>query len=149
MSNEFEVKHEFDGRIYLLKILASFIKPNEKNEMGITLNVHGTIVSGMMIGMKPFYEKFGKSLVESVKDPTSDDPNVSKKALTVIFDDIQEQAALEQQSENGIEFNHIFLRNAKIYNGAQVIPGAGTMFWVGKLESVDGFFLGMIHPLEV
>lgn len=117
--------------------------------MGITLNVHGTIVSGMMIGMKPFYEKFGKSLVESVKDPTSDDPNVSKKALMVIFDDIQEQAALEQQSENGIEFNHIFLRNAKIYNGAQVIPGAGTMFWVGKLESVDGFFLGMIHTLEV
>jgi hypothetical protein len=29
-----------------------------------------------------------------------------------------------------------------------VIPASGTMYWVGKLESEDGFFLGMIHLLE-
>jgi hypothetical protein len=98
--------------------------------------------------MMPYYEYLCKSMIDNVKGLTQDDPTVSKKALKVLFDNIQEQAILEQQSVKDLQFNHIFLRNAKIYNGAQVIPASGTMYWVGKLESVDGFFLGMIHLLE-
>jgi hypothetical protein len=40
------------------------------------------------------------------------------------------------------------MRNTKIYSGAQVIPSTGTTYWIGKIESVDGFFIGMIQPLE-
>jgi hypothetical protein len=148
LSNEFEDKVQFDGRIYLLKTLASFINPSENSEIPVTLNAHGTVVSGIMIGMKPYYEYFGKSMIDNLKDLTQDDPTVSKKALKVLFDNIQEQAILEQQSVKDLQFNHIFLRNEKIYNGAQVITASGTMYWVGKLESVDGFFLDMIHLLE-
>ena len=148
MSDDSESKQQFDGRIHLLKTLASFVNPSENSEIGVTLSIHGNIVSGTMIGMKPYYEEFAKSVIDNVKDPTTDDATVSKKALKVLFENMQEQAAAEQQSVKDIDIDHIFLRNAKIYNGARVIPGVGTMYWVGKLESVDGFFLGMMHPLE-
>jgi hypothetical protein len=36
------------------------------------------------------------------------------------------------------------MRNTKIYNGGQVIPSTGTTYWIEKIESVDGFFLGMV-----
>lgn len=39
-------KSKFDGRIGLLKIFAGIINPSETSEIDITLNVHGTIVSG-------------------------------------------------------------------------------------------------------
>jgi len=38
------------------------------------------------------------------------------------------------------------MRNTKIYNGSHVFPSTGTTHWIGKIESVDGFFLGMMHP---
>jgi hypothetical protein len=61
--NEFEDKVQFDGRIYLLKTLASFINPSENSEIPVTLNARRTVVSGIMIGMKPYYEYFGKSML--------------------------------------------------------------------------------------
>jgi hypothetical protein len=36
------------------------------------------------------------------------------------------------------------MRNTKICNGGKVIPSTGTTYWIEKIESVDGFFLGMV-----
>jgi len=38
------------------------------------------------------------------------------------------------------------MRNTKVYNGSHIFPTTGTTYWIGKIESVDGFFLGMMHP---
>ena len=54
MSSDSRHKSKFDGRIGLLKIFAGIINPSENGEIPLTLNVHGTIVSGLMIGMKPY-----------------------------------------------------------------------------------------------
>ncbi len=139
---------KFDGRIGLLKIFAGIINPSETNEIGITLNVHGTIVSGMMIGMKPYYEQIGKIFHKRVKGTSPNNTSLSKEGLKMIFDKLKEASSLKELEEGEFEFNHIFMRNARIYDGEQVIPSTGTIYWVGKIESVDGFFIGMIHRLE-
>jgi hypothetical protein len=58
---------EFDGRIGLLIVLAEVINPSDDFEVGITLNVQGILVSGIMISAKRYYEKMGKVLSEANK----------------------------------------------------------------------------------
>ena len=60
MSSELKDKGKFDGRIALLKLFAEFINPSEVSEISVTLNVHGTVVSGTMIGSKRYYHEVGE-----------------------------------------------------------------------------------------
>jgi hypothetical protein len=148
MSSDSRHTSRFDGRIGLLKIFAGIINPSDKGEIPLTLNVRGTIVSGLMIGMKPYYEQIGKIFVDAIKSSSQKHASVAKEEFKMVFDKIKEPPNLKELQEAEYEFNHIFMRNTKIYNGAQVIPSTGTTYWIGKIESVDGFFLGMIQPLE-
>jgi len=61
----------------------------------------------------------------------------------MLFEKI-EQLNQKELEEGEFGFNYIFMRNTKIYNGGQVIPSTGTTYCIGKIESVDGFFLGMV-----
>jgi hypothetical protein len=148
MSSDSRHKSRFDGRIGLLKIFAGIINPSEKGEIPLTLNVHGTIVSGLMIGMKPYYEEIRKIFVDATKSSSRKHASIAKEEFKMVFDKIEEPPNSKELVEGEYEFNHIFMRNTKIYNGTQVIPSTGTTYWIGKIESIDGFFLGMIHPLE-
>ena len=58
------VKPQFDGRITLLKILASFVNPSDVAQISVTLNVNGVIITGTMIGMKPYYDAIAEKLIE-------------------------------------------------------------------------------------
>jgi hypothetical protein len=147
MSSESIHKSQFDGRIGLLKIFAGIINPSEKSEIDITLNVHGTIVSGKMIGMKRYYEEIGKVFIDAITGTSPENPSPAKEVLKMLFEKI-ESLNQKELEEGEFEINHIFMRSTKIYNGGQVVPSTGTTYWIGKIESVDGFFLGMIHPLE-
>ena len=148
MSSDSRHKSKFDGRIGLLKIFAGIINPSEKGEIPLTLNVRGAIVSGLMIGMKPYYEQIGKIFVDAINSSSRKHASVAKEEFKMVFDKIKEPPNSKELEEAEYEFNHIFMRNTKIYNGGQAIPSTGTTYWIGKIESVDGFFLGMIQPLE-
>jgi hypothetical protein len=148
MSYDSRHKSKFDGRIGLLKIFAAIINPSENGEIPLTLNVRGTIVSGLMIGMKPYYEQIGKIFVDAINSSSRKHASVAKEEFKMVFEKIKEPPNSKELEEAEYEYNHIFMRNTKIYNGGQVIPSTGTTYWIGKIESVDGFFLGMIHSLE-
>jgi hypothetical protein len=139
MSSDSRHKSKFDGRIGLLKIFAGIINPSEKSEIDITLSVHGTIVSGKMIGMKRYYEELGKVFIDAITDTSPENKSPSKEVLTMLFEKI-EQLNQKELEEGEFEFNYIFMRYTKFYNCGQVIPSTGTTYWIGKIESIDGFF---------
>ncbi|MGH9974102.1 MAG: hypothetical protein ACRD93_09420, partial [Nitrososphaeraceae archaeon] len=145
MSSDSIYKSKFDGRIGLLKIFAGIINPSETSEIDIVLNVHGTMVSGKMIGMKRYYEEIAKVFIDAITDTSSENTSPGKEVFKMLFDRI-EPLNLKEREEGELEFNHIFMRDVKIYNGGQVFPSTGTTYWIGKIESVDGFFLEMIQP---
>ena len=136
-------KTNFDGRIGLLKIFAGIINPSERCEIDITLSVHGTIVSGKMIGMKRYYDEVGKVFINVLIDTSPENASPAKEIFKTLFDKI-EPINPKELEDGEFEFNHIFIGNAKIYNGGRVFPSIGTTYWIGKMESVDGFFLGNI-----
>ena len=76
------VKPQFDGRITLLKILASFVNPSDVAQISVTLNVNGVIITGTMIGMKPYYDAIAEKLIETVRSPSEEINIVVKKSIS-------------------------------------------------------------------
>ena len=142
MSSESLDKGKFDGRIALLKLFAQFINPSEVSEISVTLNVHGTVISGTMIGSKRYYHEVGEMFAEAIKTKSPEDTSGAKEEFKMLFQMLN-QPPTDEQLEGGeveVEYNHIFLKDAKIFDGTHVFSAP---YWVGKIESVDGFFLGI------
>lgn len=125
---------EFDGTIGLLNTLAGVINPSDDFEVGITLNVHGTIVSGIMISARRYYETMGKQLSEANKGRGNNEIKES-------FD----QMANVASRDDGKKYNFIYLKDAKFMTGQQLTPD-GSSYWIGKIESIDGFIFGNLSP---
>jgi hypothetical protein len=96
MSSEDKDEVIYDHRIGLLKIFASIINPSDINEIGITLNVKGTVVSGMMIGMKRYYERMSKVLEDVIKGPSPESAAIAKKEMKRMFDFLKESPSQEK-----------------------------------------------------
>ena len=141
MTSESLDKGKFDGRIALLKLFAEFINPSEISEISVTFNVHGTVVSGTMIGSKRYYHEVGEMFAEAIKTKSLEDTPGAKEEFKMLFQMLNQPPTAEQleRGEVEVEYNHIFLKDAKIYDATHVFPAP---YWVGKIESVDGFFLG-------
>ena len=77
----YESRHisKFDGRIRLFKNICWYYKSQRKSEIDITLSVHGTIVSGKMIGMKRYYEEIGKVFIDAITDTSPENKSPSKE----------------------------------------------------------------------
>ena len=142
MSSESAEKGKFDGRIALLKLFAEFINPSEVSEISVTLNVHGTVVSGTMIGSKRYYHEVGEIFVDAIKTKSIEETSGAKEEFKMLFQMLNQPPTAEQleRGEVEAEYNHIFLKDAKIYDATHVFSAP---YWVGKIESVDGFFVGV------
>jgi hypothetical protein len=121
---------EFDGRIGLLIVLAEVINPSDDFEVGITLNVQGILVSGIMISAKRYYEKMGKVLSEANKGK-------GNAEIKQAFDELSKVAS----KQDGKDYNMIYLRDVIFFAGQKLIPERSA-YWIGKIESVDGFIFG-------
>ena len=64
-----------------------------------------------------------------------------------IFEQLKQPPKIEEL-EKGIDFDYIYLKNAKFYVGGVFFPAEGT-YWIGKIDSVDGFILGSFAPIPL
>jgi len=140
-------KPKFDGRITLLKLFAGLINPSDVAQITTTLNVNGIIITGTMIGMKPYYEAISKKLKETVRGTSEEIDTVVKKDLEEIFEQSKQPPSIEEL-EKGFDFDYIYLKDAKFYSGGVFFPAEGT-YWIGKIDSVDGFILGSFAPIPL
>jgi hypothetical protein len=109
-------------------------------EISITLFVQGSIVSGLLIGGKAYFEGLNS---EMALGSASDDIKGAFQTMFAQFQSIYTNLPdnQEQQSEFGnVEFIH--LKNAKFFAGGSLTPTNRAVYWRGRLSSVNGFSLG-------
>ena len=75
----------FDGCIALLTIFQNLVNPSDEAQISVTLNVHGTLVSGTMIGMKRYYEEVSKKVSGSVRAKSEEQLSYVKIRITEII----------------------------------------------------------------
>jgi hypothetical protein len=106
-------------------------------EIGITLFVHGTIVSGQLVSGHRFFDGYIEGM---------DDPEVRKAFATPGEVYIARRRALDEDPETPHPAPaYIHLRNARIFAPGQApLPTNRGGWWRGQIESVDAWVLGTL-----
>jgi hypothetical protein len=119
--------------------LEFFVTAANKHDfsLDITLNVNGAMISGTTISAKEYFE--------SLSDTFEDGNEVAQK-ISEVLAKAGDAAKKELQDT---EVHYIHLKNTQVYNGeSKGTPSKGKIFWRGKLDHVDGFFLGKISEAD-
>lgn len=112
-------------------IIESFVRAANRHDfsLDISLNVNGAIVTGTLVSAKEYFETLSETFAEGSE--------VAQK--------ISEQLAQAAEAIDDSEAHFIHLKNAKVYCGdSKPTPSKGDILWRGKLNELNGFFLGKI-----
>lgn len=114
-------------------------------QVGLTVSVNGTVVSGTLIGMLAYFRALADQLSSS-NGYTEMDERFADSFRTVI-DDAQQTVDAEQrerepaEAEDVVEFLH--LANARYVSGSGFLPhGRVGVLWRCRVADVDGWSLG-------
>lgn len=141
--NKPEVVYPFGGMDPFLATHVKFI--NKRGyEVGITLNVGGLLITGLLASGREYYKTFGEQYAGGLRRSGVDESIA--KSMQETFESMGTRfygASSEDKGEldnEPIAFIHI--KNARIYSGSQIV--ASVDWWRGRLAAVDGFILGEI-----
>jgi|GEM_PF-2018525 len=126
-------------KIYLLELYNDVLNHMQDEAFfGVTLNLSGVTITGLLISLRTFYGKMGNKLSQG--DPSS--------GWVPLFEDIKSQLPRNERewdvlaATNGIRY--VCLKEAKFVMGNTIIPADESGLWIGKIESVDGFMMGTL-----
>jgi hypothetical protein len=130
------------------EVLGYLVQKTEESSVGmdLTLSMDGLIIVGTLIRSKLYYDYmstiFEPSTDKSVK--TTITGYSSDKTETEMWSryakDHKEFMTQMRNKEDGIQ-KYIHLHNVEIYQSFPAEP-LRTVYWRGKLASIDGFFVG-------
>ncbi|MFG6146760.1 gas vesicle accessory protein GvpU [Halobacillus sp. B23F22_1] len=115
-------------------VLVTFVKAanNYDFSLDITLNINGALVSGTTMSAEDY--------LEGISNVFEEGNDISQ----AISEKLAEASKAAKEESNG-DVSYIHLKNAQVYNGdGDPTPSEGEFEWRGKLDEVDGFFLGKI-----
>ncbi len=103
----------------------------------VTINLQGTMISGELVSIENFHMNMKSTMLDNVDQ--KDDPEVYEPIRDAM--QILENVKIMDENSN-FNFDYFCIKDAKILR-----PGLERItipFWIGKLESVDGFFIGTL-----
>ena len=134
---------QVDDRDWFLQNLVNLVNARDV-KLGITLNVGGFLVSGILISGQKFFSGFGADLGSSFDDP---EIRSGVEQAYAHLGDIYTPA----RAGTGVTTppNYLHLMEAKFFHIAGApIPGNKGVWWRGRISEVSGFFLGMLDAEE-
>lgn len=115
-------------------ILEYFVQASNTQDfsLDISLNINGSVVSGTLISAKDYFETLSQKL--------EDGSEISQK----LSEQLGAASETAESNPDG-EANFIHMKNTRVYCGDnKPTPSKGQILWRGKLDEIDGFFLGKI-----
>lgn len=106
-------------------------------EIGITLNVNGTVVAGTLIGPHTYYEGLITS-ADHVQNSTLS--QVLHKKFTDLKEAfIREKQEEEEKNKQDMIATFIHLKDAVYQSSNTQSPPQSHAWWRGRIDSIDGF----------
>lgn len=103
-------------------------------EVGVTLNVAGACMSGLMVSRETWLNE----LADSQESGTS-----AHALLSGLREGLNAEVIKNPPSEDQ-PFNFIHLKNAKVLDGGGVLPTPNGFFWRGRLSEIAGWAFGNV-----
>ena len=126
--------HEFDPipADGLLLALCEVARNVDGFELGITVNVPGATVTGVMVGPKSWLQILGAS--------GEGRANEFLRGIALRMSEILDDAGDE------VDTQFVHLREAQYVSGGQFTPTNAALLWRGRLAVVSGFSIGTVTP---
>ena len=106
-------------------------------EFGITLNVEGLVVSGLLVSGRKYFEAFAQEFATSL-------PCDSEETEEYIREKFAGNADIYDTDDEDPP-NFIHLTNCKFFGQGGLIPSNNGVLWRGRIETVSGFNLGVLQ----
>jgi len=141
-SDEENIKQTNDVQIIDWYLQSLVDMANRHNiEMGITLVLGGSTVSGTLVSGKRYFEEFSKEFSNAWPD------NESKELIREHF---ANYAKIYDSPENDKDERpplpqYIHLKNSKIHSPSGSLPANMGVLWRGRISAVSGFSLGSLN----
>jgi hypothetical protein len=114
-------------------------------EVGVTIYIGGTLISGVLTSGQAFFE--GAALrLQSARGPAH-----AKQALMGFFRDHRDQEMPSSGEGEGVDtegdpfVGYVHLRNARPFDASGPYLSEGV-WWRGRLDRIDGFNFGLVNP---
>jgi hypothetical protein len=150
-SNDPNQLHSFvfdprNGDWFLQDLVELVNKSNEPGNIGLTLNLGGLLVSGILVSGKEYFEGVANQFKKSSLSEGSDEKTAKANfeffsKYTVIYQN-PEGSVLEKLSFSP---NYIHLRDARFFFPSTLpIPSTSGVWWRGRISQVEGVVFGRI-----
>ena len=107
-------------------------------EMGLTLNVGGSVVSGKLISGRKYFETFAEQFASAWPGDEESRANIYKSlaAHAEIYDSTETEDLPPPQ--------YVHLADARVHSPTGSLPTNSGVLWRGKVNAVSGFSLGSL-----
>jgi hypothetical protein len=123
--------------IVSLESLVRLVTRTKSNSsVSITLNVHGTLVSGKLVSVDNYHKYLTGTLLDTLEE--KDNPELYNE-IKVAFQALEEAPIIDENGD--FILNYVCIQDARLYVSGDA-PIFNVPYWIGKMESVDGFFVG-------
>lgn len=109
-------------------------------EMGLTLVLGGSVVSGTLISGRKYFEAFGKEFADAWNGADPERLRESFASHGEIYD--------YEDADNVPLPQYLHLQGARVHFPGGNIPSNRGVLWRGKINAVSGFCLGSLSPDE-
>jgi hypothetical protein len=129
--------------LHPLHVLVQVANVSVNSKISVTINVKGIFISGYLVALKDFHNYISDTMIGSMEDAPNEDDVIRDmrnvvKSMEVLYND---------PNFKDLVSSYICIKDPQFVlggGGSLAVPG---QFWVGRLESVDGFMLGIVDQI--
>jgi hypothetical protein len=129
----------FKNAIISLDFLIRLVNSVPDTLIPITLTVKGMLISGKLMSLKQFHEELGITITDSLRNETPE----FRREIREFAQNLLKLRAIDE--EGHLAFNYVCIKDPVFHLGGQPVEMEMTLpIWIGKIDSIDGYFLGNI-----
>ena len=141
LKNTEEIISHYKKVIFPLESLVKVANGSTGSKMSITINVKGITISGYLVALDEFHEYTSDTILENVRKVSDAETFQNMQTIMNAMKDMYAKPELRDLVNSYVCIKnpsyHIYAIDGK---DKYTIEGS---FWIGKIESVDGFTIGM------
>jgi hypothetical protein len=127
--------------IFPLESLVKVANASTGSKMSITINVKGITISGYLVALDEFHEYTSDTILENVRKVSDAETFQNMQTIMNAMKDMYAKPELRD-----LVNSYVCIKNPSFHiyaiDGKDKYTIEGS-FWIGKIESVDGFTIGM------
>jgi hypothetical protein len=113
----------------------------EQNYTGVTITVRGIMVSGWLVSLKEFHDGITEIMWEAMENTESKEQSI--REMREIVQGMK--GVYEDKEYLDLVNSYVCIKEPLFVLGGGGYLKSPNQFWVGEIESVDGFMLGTIQ----